>query len=264
MKIRKNFSRVTSALLIVLAFFVPLLFASCATDSPEVKSLPEQEQKAAVVVETQSDITDENPPVQSTDSTPETAPDTARYTVTLTAVWSTESHPGYYESTAHFSPFIAYSHNGVQEAQLFTVGSAASPGIEQMAETGATVLLEEEMAARITGGSVLAFVKGPVFNSPGEAQAELNFSKDFSQITCVSMIAPSPDWFVAAQADLFVDGKWVYELVLELISYDAGTDSGLELTSADADTNPKEPVALFPDYLQRLGALTLTRIQPDA
>ena len=54
------------------------------------------------------------------------------------------------------------------------------------------------------------------------------------------------------------------ELVLELISYDAGTDSGLELTSADADTNPKEPVALFPDYLQRLGTLTLTRIQPDA
>ena len=112
MNIRKIFSRLPGVLLIGLVFFIPLLIAGCAADSPETKSSPEQEQKAPVVAETQTEKDDENTPAQSTVSAPESATDTARYTITFTAVWSAESHPGYYESTAHFSPFIAYSHNG--------------------------------------------------------------------------------------------------------------------------------------------------------
>jgi hypothetical protein len=263
MIIRKNFPQLASIFLINCLLFVPLLFAGCASDSPETETPPELVQDAIVIVETPSEEARENPPDQSKDSVAEVPPGIASYEITFKAVWSAESHAGYYASNAHFSPFIAYSHSDKPEAQIFAVGSTASPGIEQMAETGATALLEEELTTRITAGSVLTFAKGPVFNSPGEVQADLEFSQDYSQVTFVSMIAPSPDWFVAAQGDLFVDGQWLDQLVLDLISYDAGTDSGPELTSPDADTNPKVPVTFFPDHLQRLGTITLTRILPD-
>jgi hypothetical protein len=190
---------------------------------------------------------------------PEGVDETAIYNIKFEAVWSSETHPGYYESSAHFSPFVIYSYNGADEGRTYTLGSPSSPGMEDMAETGATGKLEEEIGQLIEDNYALAYTKAKVFDSPGQVEATIEFTPEFSQFIFVTMIAPSPDWFVAAEGDVFVEGQWIDELVLEVMTYDAGTDSGETLTAANSDTDPKEPVAIFDDYLQELGTLTVTR-----
>ena len=255
---RKNNYRLTPIILIGCLFILSITLIGCGTSDPAPEALPESTQPIAPAVESSAEDSGEDAGEQSEGTEPVTAPDNAIYTVAFNAAWSAETHPDYYVSNAHFSPFVAYSHNGSPEARVFDIGSIASQGIEEMAETGATALLEGEIQSRVTSGSILAWVKGRVFDSPGTDQANLDFTQSHSQVTFVSMIAPSPDWFVAVEANLFDGVKWSDEIVLELVSYDAGTDSGADLTSADVDTNPREPVAVFPEYLQRLGTVTLT------
>ncbi len=77
-------------------------------------------------------------------------------------------------------------------------------------------------------------------------------------------IAPSPDWFVGTHGEsLLVDGQWVDELVVQLLPYDSGTDSGATFMSPDSNTNPAEPIALLTiaplDKGVPLGTFTFTR-----
>ena len=255
---RKNNSRLAPTILIVCLIILPITLIGCGATEPTPEALPEPTQPIAPAVEIPAEDSVDDAVEQSEDTEPVTAPENTTYTVTFNATWSAETHPDYYVSNAHFSPFVAYSHNASPEARVFDIGSIASQGIEEMAETGATALLEGEIQSRVTSGSILAWVKGRVFDSPGTDQANLDFTQSHSQFTFVSMIAPSPDWFVAVEANLFDGVKWSDEIVLELVSYDAGTDSGTDLTSADVDTNPREPIAVFLEYLQRLGTVTFT------
>jgi len=116
----------------------------------------------------------------------------------------------------------------------------------------------------ISQGFVYAQVTGNVFNSPGMANTrELEFTAgEFDFITFVSMIAPSPDWFVSETYDLHNDlmGEWEERVEIDLLSYDAGTDSGTELSSLDSDTQPKEAITMLDEEWQNMGKIILTRI----
>ena len=73
-------------------------------------------------------------------------------------------------------------------------------------------------------------------------------SEDFPLVTLVSMVAPSPDWFVGTSGvSLIENGYWVAENVVTLWPYDSGTDSGVSYTSPNQDTNPQEPISLITD-----------------
>ena len=79
------------------------------------------------------------------------------------------------------------------------------------------------------------------------------------------MIAPSPDWFVGVSAlNLRPDDTWLLETTIDLVPYDAGTDSGANFTSSNADTNPPEPITHitgFPfENAPPLGTFTLRRL----
>lgn len=191
----------------------------------------------------------------------ETIDEFARYKIEFIAFWSNETHPGNYVKSAHFSPFVAYSHNNSEGAKIFTKGQIATAGIEDMAETGATTKLNQEIDMLIESNVAFKKTQGSVFDSPGSDSAELEVSRDYKYITFVSMVAPSPDWFVSATAGLLEDGKWLDKAEFELTTYDAGSDSGQTLTAADDDTRPKELVAIFNDNLQGLGKITLTRVK---
>jgi hypothetical protein len=168
-----------------------------------------------------------------------------KYKVEFIADWSKETHPNYYPANAHFSPFIAYSHSNIKESRIFELGGISTPGVEDMAETGNPKLLNGEIDDLII--SELAFKKtqGTVFDSPGTSSSELEFNKRDSYITFVSMLAPSPDWFVSKTFNLIKEGKWVEDAELVLVTYDSGTDSGENLTSVDINTNPKEPIVIL-------------------
>jgi hypothetical protein len=71
------------------------------------------------------------------------------YGVRFDATWSATSHPGTYPTGAHFSPLIGVTHN--DQVTFWESGGIASSGIEQMAETGGTSILQSEFnAAEVT------------------------------------------------------------------------------------------------------------------
>ena len=200
----------------------------------------------------------------TTQPKPETVPTvsgSATYNIEFIADWTEKTHPKDYPRGAHFSPFMAYSHNDSMDSLILEIGQEPTPGIEQMAETGGTITLNQEIDKLISSNLAFKKTRGKLFNSPGTDSSELELTKDYSYITFVSMIAPSPDWFVSQTINLLKDGEWIEKIELALITYDAGSDSGIMFTSEDIDTQPKELVTVFSDNLQRLGKLILNQIK---
>jgi hypothetical protein len=118
-------------------------------------------------------------------------------------------------------------------------------GIERLAEEGSQSPLDGEVVAAIASGEAEAFVRGGGLGStPGIEQVEFDITTGFPYVTVVSMIAPSPDWFVGvAGLPLIANGEWRDEVVVELFAWDAGTDDGASYESADA--GPAQPISLL-------------------
>ena len=164
---------------------------------------------------------------------------TARYRITIISEWTAFSHPTTRPSNSHFSPTVLINHGS--PGDLFVVGALASPGIERMAETGATGTLRAELAA---DGSVSDVGTGSSIFGIGENTFEVTAARGDELISLVAMIAPSPDWFVGVRdVDLLGAGGWVDRLELDLGNYDAGTDSGSGFSSPNADTNPGQVIS---------------------
>ncbi len=177
---------------------------------------------------------------------PVPAADVASYVVTFQSTWSSQSHPTEFPFGAHYSGLVGGTHDAT--AQFWAPGQIASPGIESMAELGSKFPLINEVNAAIATGAAEFVLSGPgLFSTPGSANLAFSIGIDHSRVTLVSMIAPSPDWFVGVHdLELLKNGQWVDQVVIELLPYDSGTDSGTTYTSANADTLPKEPIALIP------------------
>lgn len=174
--------------------------------------------------------------------------ETANYLVTFTSTWSKETHPLDFPSSPHFSGLIGLVHNS--SVKLWNEGNLASPGIKQMAETGGKTILSEEIDALIVSSSAYVRLSGSGINpSPGDVSMRLTAHRNYNLVSLVSMIAPSPDWFVGVSGmSLFENGDWVIEKIVELYVYDAGTDSGESFTAANQVTNPPVPIKKKSDY----------------
>ena len=204
--------------------------------------------------------------VATTTTTTAPAPDPiARYRVSFQASWSAATHPERFPADPHFSPLVGAVHD--ERVRFWSAGEIASDGIEQMAERGATSPLDDIIRAAVDRGEAGALLLGGgIARSPGEVGLELEVSPEHPRVTLVSMIAPSPDWFVGISAENFLaSGDWPDEIVFELHAYDAGSDSGAIYTSRDRDTQPKEPIRRIEDAPFRgtppLGTFTFTRIR---
>ena len=173
-------------------------------------------------------------------------PEGVAYEVTFNTVWSAQTHPAEFPSNPHFSPLIGMTHESSTE--LFVPGTNATEGIRNMAETGGQSPLNSEITERINGGSAFDLFgdNGP-FNSPGNSgTVRFTAREDFPLVSVVSMIAPSPDWFVGVRdLNLFEDGSWVREVTVVPYVFDAGTDSGVTFNSANSVTNPRQNISLI-------------------
>lgn len=192
------------------------------------------------------------------------------YELEYIATWSATTHPTDFPSNAHFSPFIAVSH--LSSAALFLPGFNASEGLQQMAETGATDLLNNEIDKWMNTSVAIDKAEASSFDSPGTStKVQIGVREGYQTVSVVSMIAPSPDWFVAATTSLIdpTDGLWYDEVITHAISYDAGTDNGLSFSSANEATNPVEAVSYITtgpltegtDTVINMGYFKFTRIQ---
>ena len=187
-----------------------------------------------------------------------------QYDIRFDATWSAGTHAGAYPAGAHFSPLWMTSHN--QNVSFWQPGGAASDAIQQMAETGGTSLLNNEFSAALNAGDVHDLDIGSGISSPGDVTGRVFVATSHSRITVVTMVAPSPDWFVGVDSLNFWDtDHWIESLAVELHAYDAGTDSGTSFTSPNADTNPREPITLLGAPLAGtppLGTFTFTLRPP--
>ena len=136
-----------------------------------------------------------------------------------------------------------------------------------MAETGAPGGVRAEVAAAIAAGTADGQIfGGGIGRSPGKVAVEFDVTRDFPLATVVSMIAPSPDWFVGTSGLDLRDGDgWAGKIVYDLRPYDSGTDDGVTFRSANANSEPAEPIHdlsdIFPfENTGPLGTFTFLRL----
>ncbi len=167
----------------------------------------------------------------------------ADYTVTFASTWSEATHPAGFPASPHFSGLIGGTHN--EQVSFWATGGTASLGIKQMAELGAKAALRGEVQTAIDSGNAeFVLSGGGIGRSPGSRRLNFSMSQTFPLVTLVSMLAPSPDWFVGVRdLPLFQGGQWVDTLTVVLYVYDAGTDSGSSYESPNQVTSPQEPIA---------------------
>ena len=162
----------------------------------------------------------------------------ARYRVSFVSTWSSLTHPTQFPSNPHFSGLVGAVHNS--DISLWSLNSFATPGIEAMAEFGGKSALLSEVQTFINQGDALSTLSGGGISlSPGSVSMEFTVSEDYSLVSLVSMLAPSPDWFVGVSGLnlLLSNGSWVEILAVNLQMYDAGTDDGSSFVSANSDSN---------------------------
>ncbi len=167
----------------------------------------------------------------------------ASYIIIFDATWSATTHPVDFPPDPHFSDLVGVSHK--DSVSFWQEGGLASPGIEAMAEEGATATLINEVNSAIAAGKADQMLLGDyISSSPGSTSLQFDLSPDFPEVTLVSMVAPSPDWFVGvSRLELCENGVWVNSKSVDLFAFDAGTDSGTTYTSDNIDTNPQEAIS---------------------
>ena len=171
----------------------------------------------------------------------------ANYNVIFEASWSASTHPYDFPVNPHFSGLVGATHHG--GVSFWEEGELASEGMKNVAERGRKDPLTTEIDDALRANTAFSLLSGGGIGvSPGAISLAFNISKDYPLVTLVSMIAPSPDWFVGVSGlSLLEDGKWVAEKVVDLYLYDAGTDSGTSFSSPDAATTPPLVVARIDD-----------------
>jgi hypothetical protein len=192
---------------------------------------------------------------------------TAKYRVMFNATWSEDTHPDDFPSNPHFSGLIGASHN--DQVNFWREGELASSGIKNMAEIGSKSLLNREIFLSIIKQSAFKLLSGDgIGTSPSFVNLTFKISEDYPLVTLVSMIAPSPDWFVGVESlNLYENDDFVDEKTVVLYAYDAGTDSGTNYTSPNEPTDPQEPIFKietspfkYDDVVIPVGTFTFTKI----
>ena len=178
------------------------------------------------------------------------SPPRARYRVTFASRWSASTHPQDFPggNNPHYSPLIGATHR--PGAPFWMPGGLASPGMENMAETGVVSPLNREIRDMVAAGRAGELLReGQLGHTPGEVSFEFDVTLAFPHVTLVTMVAPSPDWFLGVyDVPLVEDGRWLDEVTRPLPPWDAGTDSGRSYTSPDADTQPRAPIMLLQGF----------------
>ncbi|XP_028391468.1 spondin-2-like [Dendronephthya gigantea] len=196
----------------------------------------------------------------------------AKYTLTFQGEWSSASHPKDFPSDPHFSSLVGCSHKSTYV--MWTPGKKASQGVQNVAETGAFSVLESEMDTQISSKNAHKRYRRPTIR-PGTAKQtipDIEVTSEYPLVSFITMIAPSPDWFVGVHDyDLCnrTSGEWLDSRARDLPPYDAGTDSGLTFKSPNDPTSPHVNIHILTNNtegsfkgdkpVKRFGTFTFTK-----
>ena len=103
-----------------------------------------------------------------------------------------------------------------------------------------------------------AYKADATVSSPGTKTIMITVKDKHSLVSLISMIAPSPDWFVGLDSyDLCGSSGWEDNVMKDLLPWDAGTDSGMGFTSSNSKTMPY-------DVIKRITPSSNTIMMADA
>ena len=134
--------------------------------------------------------------------------------------------------TLALSPMLAASHSPRQS--VLVIRSYASPGVELIAEQGDNSLLRRDLL-RLRGKGVrtVSTARRPTLLGK-TTTLRVKVDCEYSYISALSMIAPSPDWIVAVpNFNTVKNGRFIKADSGNLFAYDSGTDDGREFTPPD-------------------------------
>lgn len=173
------------------------------------------------------------------------AQSTATYSFTFESTWSQGTHPiDWPGASAHYSGIFGGTHNS--SGVYWTPGQAASLGVKLVAEAGSGGTFRNEVASSPHSDKGLGLPG--IALSPGQITHLFDVDENFSLVTLISMIAPSPDWFVGVSGlDLHPGSEWESEVVVDLIAWDSGTDSGTTYRSPNQTTTPTSVITRLRD-----------------
>jgi len=174
------------------------------------------------------------------------AQSTAIYEVTFNSTWNAAEHT-LIPSSDHYSNLVGATHSN--ENEYFQLGQNASTGIKNMAESGSNSALMNEVQNSSNTKEWFNSSFSPNNAPNGKATiTNIEVDEDKHLLTLVSMIAPSPDWFIAINSlNLRNDSNtaWKQSFTVDVFVYDAGTDSGSNYNSGNAPTSPQETIFMI-------------------
>ena len=119
-------------------------------------------------------------------------------------------------------------------------------------------LYNEVMMMKKPGFVSNVYTTGAVSTPNGYNSTKIMVQNMDSMVSLISMIAPSPDWFVGVDSyDLCGMNGWKENVTMDLLPWDAGTDSGRSFTTEDMATNPV-------DVIKRITSSSDTQMGADA
>ena len=190
------------------------------------------------------------------------APQTVTYQVKFEGNWTLASTPGGVVGGAHFTTLIGGVHgSGVT---FWAAGQQASAGVELVAELGSTPMFRSEVQSSSHTRSVIE--QGVSGGGTGTATFNIDVTRTHPLVTLLSMIGPSPDWFVGVSGESLLDGsnQWRQSHVVDLFPYDAGTEDGTEFTLSNNATVPQGVITRIAGTGKfsnvRMARLTFTRM----
>ncbi|KAI5744925.1 hypothetical protein M8J76_006685 [Diaphorina citri] len=172
--------------------------------------------------------------------------DEARYKFIFEGLWRNETHPKDFPKSlwlTHFSDVVGGTHG--KNFSFWGEGQIASPGLKQLAEWGATRIIDSELRSK--SRHFRSLVKATGLWYPGvnaNTSSTFRVDKRRNLISLVSMLGPSPDWLVGVSGlNLCLPNcTWIEGQVIDLYPYDAGTDNGVSYMSINIPAVPQEKI----------------------
>lgn len=177
--------------------------------------------------------------------------DSATYRVLVSNYWSVEDYPQGFPVDAHLSLWGGATHNAA--VSFWEPGQTLSAGMEDMAETGRIdLLLAEDVGPAIrlgTADSALEkreYTGASVAGIPGSLEFDIVVNRSHPRVTLVSMLGPSPDWFVGTNGEtLLQEELWLASKSVDLPLWDGGSKAGDIPVMGGPDIIPRNPVSLL-------------------
>ncbi len=191
-----------------------------------------------------------------------TRAETVQYQLTVRNDWSQAHHkPGAPPFTSVVQPHFSHLGGGTHNSDLvvWEEGGMSSTGMVWMQETGwidqprNSNDLEDEFDDHIASGEAGSFIVYPIPNPwfPAGTDTVLEFDIQDSHplITLVSMLGPSPDWFVGVSGlDLSDGNRWKELVEVDLYPYDGGSRSrDDEFALFGPEESPQLPIRRITD-----------------